>query len=120
MCLDQIVLECWENSVSHFPTTSHSVAENQKCANALFFYITALSEFYCGDDFKWEWQDNFVSDGCKIKIDEDLYDYYKDQGHVENDDDMPVDDVMNTECDDEYNPDDFDFEVNDDSDDSDF
>ena len=47
-------------------------------------------------------------------------DYCKDQGHAENDDDLPVDDVMKTECDDEYNPDDFDFEVNDDSDDSDF
>lgn len=118
MHLDQIMFECWANLVMEFSAASHSTSEQQKCSNTLLFFITTLSEFYCGDDFKWEQQDNFVSDGCKIKIDKGLHDYCKDQGCALNDEDKPVDDVMEKEAECEHNPDDFNFEVDDDSDDS--
>ena len=54
MHLDQIMFECWANSVMDFSETSHSVAEQQKVFNAILFFVAALSELYCGDDFQWE------------------------------------------------------------------
>ena len=83
-----------------------------------YFVVAGLSELYCGDDFQWEWQDNFVSDGCKIAVDESLYDYYNDQGYAENEDEEPDDGIENKEI--EHDPEDFDLEGDDDSDDSDF
>ena len=68
--------------------------------------------------FNGKWQDNFVSDGCKIAVDKSLYDCYNDQGHAENEDEEPDDDIENKEI--EHDPEDFDFDADDDSDDSDF
>ena len=61
------------------------------------------------------------SDGSKININEDLYDYYKDQGYALNDNDFPADDEHSEDTEqnnakydpDQYNESDFDFEEDD-------
>ena len=55
-------------------------------------FVVALSELHCHESLACCFDTYFVSDGSKIPISEDLYDYYKDQGYSLNDDDIPVDD----------------------------
>ena len=57
-------------------------------------FASALSVLnFLGDSW---WKTNieiFVSNGDKIVVDENLYDYCKDQVHATNDNDLPIDDV---------------------------
>ena len=123
--LDQIMFECFANSVLEFSITSHSQSEKDKSFNILLFFVTALGELHCGDNFEWLFEQNAVSDGSKIEIKEDLYDYYKDQGYSKNGNDVPFDDItdidenMDSADDFEYDSEDFHSEK-DDSEDSDF
>ena len=55
----------------------------------------SLSILHCQDEFKWEFETNYVSDGGMIDINENLCDYYKDQGHATDDSDVPADDTSN-------------------------
>ena len=93
--LDQIMFESWSNSVLPFSKTSHSEAEKDKMANVMATYVAGLSILYCQDEFEWEFETNYVSDGGMIDINENLYDYHKDQGYSIDDSDVPVDDPSN-------------------------
>ena len=78
---DQIMFECFANYVLGFLDASHLQSEKDKSFNILIFFVTCLGELCCGDNFEWSFQQNTVSDGSKIEINEDLYDYSKDQGY---------------------------------------
>ena len=131
MYLDQLMFEGWTNSVLPYSKTSNSQSEKEKVNNVLVMFVSALSELYCLDASGWKADiENFVSDGAKIVVDENLYDYYKDQGYATNDNDLPIDDIYNEDLDyDEtyyeneegylYDESHFDFEA-DNSDDSDY
>ena len=58
----------------------------------LLMFVVALSELYFHDSLAWCFDTDFVLDGSKIPISEDLYDYYEDQGYALNDDDIPLSD----------------------------
>ena len=121
MYLDQIMFEGFANYVMPFSSSSNSQSEKDKSENVLVMFVVALSELYCHDNLTWCFDTDFVSDGSKIPISEDLYDYYKDQGYALNDDDIPADDehsedteINNNEYDpNQYNESDLDFEQDD-------
>ena len=96
--LDQMMFESWTNSVLPFSKTSHSQAEKDKMANVIAMLIAGLSFLHCQDEFEWEFETNYVSDGGMIDINENLYDYYKDQGHAVDDSDVPADDASNLDA----------------------
>ena len=115
--LDQLMFEGWVNSVLPFSQESHSRAEKDKTFNNHLMFLVALSELYCLHDSEWCFEHDFVADGGKVKFPEEFYLFYKDQGYMKNENDVPDDDIHELDLDyDEY---DFDFEC-DDSDDSDY
>ena len=121
MYLDQIMFEGFTNYVMPFSSSSHSQSEKDKSENVLVMFVVALSELYCHDNLTWCFDTDFVSDGSKIPISEDLYDYYKDQGYALNNNDFPADDEHSEDTEqnnakydpDQYNESDFDFEEDD-------
>ena len=101
MCLDQLTLEGFANYV--MLNRNHSQSEKYKLMTVLVMFVVYLSELYFHDSFAWCFDTDFVSDGSKIPMNADLYDYYKDRGCELNDDDVPGDDehTENTENNDE-------------------
>ena len=66
----------------------------------LVVFDSALSELHCIDTSGWKVDvENVVSDGAKNVVDKILYDYYKDQGHATNNNDLPIDDVCDEDLD---------------------
>ena len=114
------MFEYFANSVLEFSKSSHSQSEKEKYFNILLFFVTTLGELHCGDNFGQSFEQNALSDGSKIEIKEDLYDYYKDQGYSKNSNDLPFHDIseINENMD---SADDFEYDSEkDDSEDSDF
>jgi len=91
--LDQIMFEGWVNSVLPFDLKSHSKAEKDKSFDIWLMLLVSLGELYCNDGAEWYFEKAYVSDGGLIEVCDDLYDYYKDQGYMENENDVPDDDL---------------------------
>ena len=53
----------------------------------------AIGELYCNDREEWYFEKAHVTDSRLIDIREDLYDYYKDQGYMLDNNDEPNDDL---------------------------
>ena len=115
--LDQLMFEGWTNSVLPYSEYSHSKCEKDKMFNNFLMLLVGLSELYCQNDQEWYYEHDFVSYGGKIDINEELYLFYKDQGYMVDENDIPEDDIYQLDL--EYNEKDFDFEC-DNSEDSNF
>ena len=104
-----------------FSNSSYGQSEKDKLRNVLVMFVVTFSEIYYHDSLAWSFDTDFISYGSKIPINEDLCDYYKNQGCALNDDDVPgydkhAEDADNNdeECDPEqHNESDFDHEVDD-------
>ena len=91
--LDQMIFEGWMNAVLSFNQKSYFQGEKDKTFNTQLMLLVRLSELYCNDESEQLFETNFVSNGGYISIYEDLYDYYKDQGYMDDNDNVPLDDV---------------------------
>ena len=115
--LDQLIFEGWVNSILSFSEESYSRAEKDKIFNSYLIFLVGLSELYCLYDSKQCFEYNFIADDGKVKFPNELYLFYKDQGYIKDENDVPNDDIY--ELDFDYNEYDFDFECED-SNDSDY
>ena len=91
--LDQMMFEGWVNSVLPFDPRSNSKAEKDKSFNVWLMLLVSLGELHCNDGADWYFEKACVSDGGLIEVCDELYDYYKDQGYMENESDVPHDDL---------------------------
>lgn len=115
--LDQLMFEGWTNSVLSFSYKSHSKAEKDKMLNNFLMLLVGLSELCCQNDQEWCYEHDFVANGGKLDLKDDLCLFCKDQGFMKHENDIPNDDISKLDL--EHNEYDFDFEC-DDSEDSDF
>lgn len=94
--MDQLMFESWTNSKLPFSKSSNYKAEQDKLLNVWVICLVALGEFYCkGESFEWEFTSETVVDGYLINVLNELYDYYKDQGYMKDENDIPTDDICN-------------------------
>ena len=117
MFLDQMVFECWSERKCEFSATSHVQEVKDKFLNKLATFIAAVSLIYCNGDNEWTLINDFVSDGAKVKINDDYYDNCNDPGYMKNYKGYSSDYESGDDC--ECNERDFDSE-RDDSDDSNY
>ena len=88
-----MMFEGWVNSALPFDPRSNSKAEKDKSFNVWLMLLVSLGELYCNDGADWYFEKACVSDGALIEVCDELYDYYKDQGYIENESDVPHDDL---------------------------
>ena len=96
-----MMFEGWVNTVLSFNQKSYSQGEKDKTFNTWLMLLIGLSKLYCNDRSEWLFETNFVSNGGYIGIYKDLYDYYKDQGYIDDDDDEDDDEDDDDDDDDD-------------------
>ena len=87
------MFEVWANSVLPFSEHSHSKAEKDKIFNNFLMLLIGLGELYCLNDKEWYYEHKFVSHGGNMPINDELYQFYKEQGYTKNGNEIPFDDI---------------------------
>ena len=82
-----MIFEYQVNSELPFSKTSYSQGEKDKSFNIQLMLLITVSKLYYKNSLEQFFERSYVSDSSLIEIYEDLYDYYKDKGYIDNNDD---------------------------------